>query len=105
MIIEKGVTIKDIFDSNLIDYYDNIYSPFHPTFYNSVHFKTTFSMFSIPLFDPEDIINQNKRVNLSLRKIKLDSRKKLEKRKELIMPFIINKVFDCRVDNIEWRVV
>ena len=105
MIIEKGVTIKDIFDSNLIDYYDNIYSPFHPTFYNSVHFKTTFSMFSIPLFDPEDIINQNKRVNLSLRKIKLDSRKKLEKRKELIISFTINKVFDCHVDNIEWRVV
>ena len=100
MIIEKGVTIKDIFDSNLIDYYDNIYSPFHPAFYSPVYFKTTFS---IPLFNSEDIINQNKRVNLSLRKIKLDSRKKLEKR--LIISFIINKVFDCRVDNIEWRVV
>ena len=102
MIIEKGVTIKDIFDSNLIDYYDNIYSPFHPAFYSSVHFKTTFS---IPLFNPEDIINQNKRVNLSLRKIKLDSRKKLEKQKELIISFTINKFFDCHVDNIEWRVV
>ena len=100
MIIEKGVTIKDIFDFNLIDYYDNIYSPFHPAFYSSVHFKTTFS---IPLFDPEDIINQNKRVNLSLRKIKLDSRKKLEKR--LIISFTIDKVFNCHVDNIEWRVV
>ena len=100
MIIEKGVTIKDIFDSNLIDYNDNIYSPFNPAFYSSVYFKTKFS---IPLFDPEDIINQNKRVNLSLRKIKLDSRKKLKK--GLIISFTIDKVFNCRVDNIEWRVV